>query len=533
MMQKYIASVSAMLLALGVTDAMAATPVNLSDQPASILSTFQSKPSVMGMAQASMVETSRNVDFNHTTHIRVRQTYAGYPVWGSDAVIHKPASRANTTMNGIFYRDLALDLKQLPAFARSKAQAEQASKAAISAYSDKFGAPASVTRLQSHLMVYIDNTSTAHWAYQVRFMTNEHHGMPSMPIFILDAATFKVLATWNDLKTAMEVVNGGGVGGNPTMGKQTYDGLSGHRPILKFSRDAASNLCYLKNDTVTILDARSNENPSFKCDTPDASHNNVYWNTLDDENNEGYSPNNDGVYSDTIVRQMYWDWFKVNMLEKNGKPQHVTFHVHDPAEGQNAYYVDGEMTFGEGDNESYPVVAPSVVAHEMSHGFTEQHSNLVYDAQSGGLNEAFSDMADKAVEYYVEGKNNWNIDPELLKPNGRLLRYMDDPTKDCDGGTPGVFCSIDNMKQYNSNIDVHYSSGIFNKAFTLIAGSDNWNTHKAFEVMVQANMNYWTANTTFSEAACGVIKATRDYKYDEKAIINAMKVVGVDTKKCK
>ena len=297
-------------------------------------------------------------------------------------------------------------------------------------------------------------------------------------------------------------------------------------------RGDATKTCYLSNETVIIRDKRNHDQvPSFRCEKKDSQHNNVYWNTIDDAINGGYSPNNDGLYSDMIVRDMYLQWFEVPMLLKNGKPMQVTFFVHDPLEGQNAYYEDGKMVFGDGDSESYPVVAPSVVAHEMSHGFTEQHAGLKYRGESGGLDESFSDMADKAVEYFVYGKNNWDIDAELVKEGGRMLRYMDEPTKDCEGKKPGEACSISHVKDYKRNMNVHFSSGIYNKIFYLLA--TKWNTHQAFEVMVQANMNYWTATTTFARAACGVIEAVKDYKYDEVAVRDAMKTVGLTTRNCK
>lgn len=564
MKQNFLAAVISLIAVSGTTAAMAATPVKLSDQPAAVLGSFMPNRLAAGMAitGANVEETSRAVDFNQTTHIRVRQTYAGYPVWGSDAVIHvrqgvKPdlnslalnRSANNVSMNGTFYRNLQTDLKPLPASVATKAQAAKAEQAAVAQYNARTGKQANVSDMTSELIVYIDKNSTAHWAYQVRFMDTKDQGLPSMPIYILDAVTFDALDSWNDLKTAASIVNGGGVGGNPTMGKQSYDGLSGNRPVLKITRDDAAKSCYLKNDTVTIIDKRNKKNPTFSCPAQDPQHNNVYWNTLNDEFNGGYSPNDDALYSDSIVREMYLSWFKVNMLQKRGKPQQVIFYVHDNTLGQNAYYENGTMTFGEGDDESYPVVAPSIVAHEMSHGFTEQHSNLTYRSDSGSLNESFSDMADKAVEYYVSGQNNWNIDPEVLKPGGRLLRYMDEPTKDCDEGEkPGENCSINNYSQYADLLNyakkhikdpdqrdsyvVHFASGIFNKAFTIIAGSPNWNTHKAFEVMTQANMNYWTADTSFADAACGVVKAARDYKYDEATIKNAMSQVGVTVGNC-
>jgi Zn-dependent metalloprotease len=131
------------------------------------------------------------------------------------------------------------------------------------------------------------------------------------------------------------------------------------------------------------------------------------------------------------------------------------------------------------------------------------------------------------------GANNWDVDAELLKPGGRMLRYMDVPSKDCKGrrdGTPGVDCSIDHVKDYRASTDVHLSSGVYNRAFTLIAAK--WNTRKAFEVMTQANVNYWTKNTTFDAAACGVLKAAADYKYDAETVVSAFNEVGVKTAQC-
>ena len=111
-----------------------------------------------------------------------------------------------------------------------------------------------------------------------------------------------------------------------------------------------------------------------------------------------------------------------------------------------------------------------------------------------------------------------------------MLRYMDEPTKNCGNRQPGDHCSIDHVKDYHSGLDVHNSSGVYNKAFYLIA--NKWNTRKAFEVMVQANLNYWTENETFESAACGVLKAAKDYKYDEETVREALKEVGIAADQC-
>ena len=64
------------------------------------------------------------------------------------------------------------------------------------------------------------------------------------------------------------------------------------------------------------------------------------------------------------------------------------------------YIGDGYLTF-------YPLTGLDVVSHEISHGFTEYNSNLIYSGQSGGINESFSDMAGEASKYYVRGSNDY------------------------------------------------------------------------------------------------------------------------------
>lgn len=162
------------------------------------------------------------------------------------------------------------------------------------------------------------------------------------------------------------------------------------------------------------------------------------------------------------------------------------------------------------------MVALDVVAHEVSHGFTQQNSNLVYRNQSGGINESFSDIA--AAIYYAEGDYNWLIGDRIKKKSG-ARRYMNNPPQD------GV--SIDHVNQYRDGMDVHHSSGIYNRAFHLLATSTEWNIKKAFEVMVQANRIYWIAKSNFSSAGQGVYLAAKDLGYCVDDVVDALNEVGV------
>ena len=135
------------------------------------------------------------------------------------------------------------------------------------------------------------------------------------------------------------------------------------------------------------------------------------------------------------------------------------------------------------------------------------------------MNEAFSDMGGEATEFYWKGTNDFDVGREIFKdPNG-ALRYMCNPP--ADGG------SIDNASQYTSSLDVHYSSGVYNKAFCTLAKTAGWDTPKAFKVFARANANYWTPSSTFNSGACGVETAATDLGYTKADVTAAFAVVGV------
>ena len=123
------------------------------------------------------------------------------------------------------------------------------------------------------------------------------------------------------------------------------------------------------------------------------------------------------------------------------------------------------ITFGDGDNGVYtfPLVAIDVAAHEMSHGVTSRTAGLVYSGESGGLNEATSDIFGTLVEFHVDR----GADPgdyliaENIYPGDGALRYMFKPSLDYrsfDCYVPGI-----------GDADVHFSSGIANHFFYLLA----------------------------------------------------------------
>ncbi len=215
----------------------------------------------------SATEISRRVDFKKTLHVRIQETFSGYPIFGADAVVHIP-NGANTGkslaevnsavvaskgfMNGTVFQGLNIDLAKTPANVFTQGQAQSAMQSAIASYQQKVGGKPEIKNQQSNLMVFIDKNNKAHWAYKVSFLSSplKANDRPSKPVFIVDAVSFNVFAQWDDIKTDKADVDGGGFGGNIKMGKLVHDGLAGNVAKLGMQRDEATGTCYLQNADV-------------------------------------------------------------------------------------------------------------------------------------------------------------------------------------------------------------------------------------------------------------------------------------------
>eukprot|EP00483_Globobulimina_turgida_P011911 UN11933 len=88
------------------------------------------------------------------------------------------------------------------------------------------------------------------------------------------------------------------------------------------------------------------------------------------------------------------------------------------------------MNFGDGATSWYPLTTLDITAHEIAHGYTDQGSDLIYSGESGGMNEAFSDIVGEVAEYWFFGENDWMTGGDIFKNVGEALRYMYDPPND-------------------------------------------------------------------------------------------------------
>lgn len=484
----------AMAVGAQAADRIPATPDMLS---------HQALTAVAGSDIALEKVTERTLP-NGKTISRFNQTHKGIPVWGQ--AIASSGQGIAAQVKGDVLTGLSLEVPSVRANIKADNALERAMSHTITKRAQQGLArgaqsiPALKSAAQNkkqQLFVYVDDQDQARLAYLVNWV--EYGEEPSRPFYFIDALNGEVIEHWDGLAHQ----DATGPGGNQKTGQYQY---GSDFPALQV--DSNCRMSTANVDTVNMNHATSGGS-IFQFTCPENTYKSI---------NGAYSPLNDAHFFGNVIFNMYSDWYNTAPLT-----QKLRMRVHYGNSYENAFWDGSQMTFGDGGNTFYPLVSLDVSAHEVSHGFTEQNSGLQYSAQSGGINEAFSDMAGEAAEYYMHGSNDWMVGADIFKGSG-ALRYMDDPTQDGS--------SIGHASDYYSGMDVHYSSGVYNRAFYLIATSSGWDTQQAFDIFVLANQMYWSSTSDYDDAACGVVSATEDLGYSVSDVTAAFSTVGVSTAAC-
>jgi pseudolysin/vibriolysin len=429
--------------------------------------------------------------------VRQQQMYRGVPVYGRSVAVvqdvHGNVLRATGDVMKL-PANLAAPLSVTPRLSGAQAIAKLQAHAHTTLV-----AGASINNKKSDLFVYPQANGSPRLVYRTSYFINGAH--PSRPTAIIDAQTGEVIKSWEGLTDA----TANGPGGNQKTGEYYYG-----TDYAALQVTQSGSTCTLKNTNVITYNLNHGTSGgtlvSFTCPTSDT-----------DAINGAYSPVNDAHHFGGVVHDMYQSYMGAPPLNMQ-----LRMNVHYKSNYENAFWDGSAMNFGDGASTFYPLVSLDVTSHEISHGYTEQNSGLEYSGQSGGMNEAYSDIAGEAAEFFDRGTNDFLVGADIVKASagiGEALRYMCNPPQ--DGG------SIDNAADYTSSMDVHYTSGVYNKSFCLLAKTSGWDTKKAFQVYALANKSYWTATSTFNSGACGVEQAAIDLGYSASDVATAFNGVGV------
>ena len=391
------------------------------------------------------------VDANGTEHVRFNRTYAGMPVIGGDFVVHSKGGKfasASLTQGAALHVDT-----------HAKIKSDEAIVAAGAMFGSNFvGLPTATP------VIYARNKGNGNaiptLAYQVAFKGADKAGNDVDMTYFINAKNGKVLESYSNLETGKP--GGGGTGGGTPAVGTGHSIYSGNVTLNTASSSGKFNL----TDTT--------RGGGYTTDMANGTRGNGTLFT-DADNSWGNGSNSDRASAAADAHYgiaTTWDYYK-NVHGRNGianDGKGALSKVHYSRNYVNAYWSDACfcMTFGDGDGVTYgPLVNLDVAGHEMSHGVTSRTSQLVYSGESGGLNEANSDIMGTMVEYYAANAGDpgdYLIGEKIYLSNPgntKALRYMFKPSR--DGASPDCYVSNIGSK------DVHYSSGVANHFFYLLA----------------------------------------------------------------
>ncbi|MFI5794935.1 M4 family metallopeptidase [Streptomyces sp. NPDC051677] len=445
-------------------------------------------------AQEKLVVRDVIQDADGATHTRYERTYAGLPVLGGDLVVHLRNGR--TTVSKASGATLTL-----PSLTPKLSASNATGKALAAAKSAEV--KGSAAENAPRLVVWAGaGKPVLAWETVVKGV--QHDGTPSELQVVTDATTGK------QLLAAEKVHTGTGTGQytgtvplGTTLSGSTYQLTDGGRAGHK---------------TYDLNQGTSGTGALFTDD-------NDVWGDGTPSNRQ--TAGVDVAFGAAATWDYYKDVYGRNGIRNDGVAAYSRAHY--GSSYVNAFWQDSCfcMTYGDGSGNTHPLTALDVAAHEMSHGVTAATANLTYSGESGGLNEATSDIFAAAVEFH----SNLAADPgdylvgEKIDINGdgTPLRYMDKPSKDGD--------SADNWSSSLGGLDVHYSSGPANHFFYLLSEGSGAKTvngvaydsptsdgqavtgigiENAAAIWYRALTTYMTSSTNYAGARTATLSAAAD-----------------------
>ncbi|MET7686053.1 M4 family metallopeptidase [Streptomyces sp. NPDC005423] len=431
-------------------------------------------------------------DADGTLHTRYERTYAGLPVLGGDLVVD--TARSGATERVVRATNAALKVADLtPDVTKASAERQAVSRAGALGARE----PAA----ESARKVIWAASGRPVLAYETVVGGLQDDGTPNALHVITDAATGKKLYEYQGVET--------GVGNTQYSGQVTLTTTQ-------------------SGSTYTLNDGARGGHKTYNLNHGTSGTGTLFSQTNDTWGNSTTSNAATAGADAHYGAQETWDFYKNTFgrsgIKNNGVGAYSRVHYGNSY--VNAFWDDSCfcMTYGDGSGNADPLTALDVAGHEMSHGVTSNTAGLNYSGESGGLNEATSDIFGTGVEFYAANSSDvgdYLIGEKIdINGDGTPLRYMDKPSK--DGG------SADSWYSGVGNLDVHYSSGVANHFFYLLSeGSGakvingvSYNSptadglavtgigrDKALQIWYRALTTKFTSTTNYAAARTGTLAA--------------------------
>ena len=429
------------------------------------------------------------LDADGAAHVRFDRRYRGLKVIGGDFVVHLSRS---LEVNGITRASVA---RVAPAGLAPTVRRAAAESLALSV------APTARRQvLRSRLVVDARGEPALAWDVLVGGVRADR--TPSLLHVVIDARTAAVRLTWDGIQTDTGVGN---------------SFFNGTVPLNTTPAGAGSSLVDPTRGNQSTLD-KNNTSVFGGSGTLFTDADNIWGDgTLDNRQTVAV----DAQYGAAVTWDYYLSVHGRTGIRNNGVG--AVSRVHYGKKYNNASWSDACfcMSYGDGDGVTYnPFASLDVAGHEMSHGVTSNTAGLIYSGESGGLNEATSDIFGTMVEFFAANsaeRPDYYIGERLFKGTRSALRAMNKPSLDGrspDCYSPGI-----------GALDVHYSSGVANHFYYLLAEGSAANPPSptcngtvvtgigraaAEKIWYRALTTYMVSTTNYAGARVATLKAARD-----------------------
>ena len=196
----------------------------------------------------------------------------------------------------------------------------------------------------------------------------------------------------------------------------------------------------------------------------------------------------------------------------NGSGAELRSTIHYGVNYDNAFWNGVQMVYGDGDTFAR---AFDVVAHELTHGVTQETADLIYEHQPGALNESFSDvMAVFAGCSNATGQADcdWLMGEDLYM--GAIRSLSNPPAY----GDPDHWSDYQWLPLEHDNGGVHTNSGIPNKAAYLLTAGGTFHDitvsglgyTRTEQIYYRALSQYLTTYSDFHAARAALYASCRD-----------------------
>ena len=434
------------------------------------------------------------------TFLKLQQVYKGVPVFGSVITAHVDKEGVLTAVSG----ELAPELDKKQAL-KSGSKVKRADAVGIAAkdLAKKVGqAPELEHEAEPEFVVYAkDGQANFAYAVEFEFLSPE----PGNYQYFVDAQTGEVLDSYNQMHTAKPGSGGGAITGTDTVG--TGKGVLGDTK--SFNTLTNSNGSYLVD--------RKRGNGIFTYNGKNQTRiPGTLWLDADNVYNAAF----DAAAVDAhFYAAQTFDYYQAvhNRSSYDGNGAQLVSTVHYGRNYNNAGWTGSQMIYGDGDGSQFVALsgALDVIGHELTHAVTDTTADLVYQNESGAINESISDVFGTLVEYHFNNNPDWLMGEDIYTPNvsGDALRSMADPTLN---GDPDHY-----SKRYTGTQDyggVHWNSGIGNKAVYLLAnGGSHYGVSvsaigndKVGKIFYRTLTQYLTPNSTYSHYRASAVQAATD-----------------------